>query len=207
MKFRYTSNFYPVPFEPEHFINGGHVDITDWTEGGEEHILGRVAIDCLNVNRVMDERQGPHLFDVCDADSQGWHDVFSSLFDVETCELMPEVDSDMIFDNILLIHRMYLHPVLQPWEASIVYHMARLQGLTSILVMLSGATSLPTKALVELGFSKLANCEFLYLPAMRSKLPKEDPPFPPLLELDEAIDYTSDVLENWSEDDFDDEDF
>ena len=197
MKFKYFSEYYPDPSEPNDYISEGIVDVVEWTEAGEEHLIGRLALDCINVPRVVYGGR-EHLYTVCDADSQGWHNVFAALFDYKTCELIPEIGCEEPFDFLFLLYRMELHPVIQQLEAHVLHHVAQLNGESTILNMLEGISKLPAKRLASIGFRKVAGSKLLFLPAMLTS----DPPVPSdadlHLELDSSIDYTQELLSLWN---------
>lgn len=197
MKFKYQSEYHPVPQEPNDYVSEGVIEIVDWSEDGVEHVIGRIALDCIEVPRVLySERE--HLYHVCDADSQGWHNVFAALFDCETCEFIPEVGCSEPFDFLYLFYRMELHPVIRHLESFVLHHVARINGDSAILTMPDDIVSVTERELSRLGFRKVAQTDFSFLPVMLKARAPEVAESEVLPNLGSAVDYTSELDELWN---------
>jgi len=113
MFLRYTFDS-PMARDEEHgFIRHYDVDVFGFGEDGE-HLIGKVAFDVFLWGDA--EAAGANLFDICDADSQGWYDVFCALSGTETIrdggrdEILPELGIEDVVDRITFIWRFLLHP-------------------------------------------------------------------------------------------------
>lgn len=115
-----------------------------------DDIVGRLAIDYIDAARVTE--YGERLWEVCDSDSQGWCDVFTALFDPKTEDLVEEIGCDDVFDNVMLLYKMRLHPVIRKYEAFIIYQAAHIRGYSTLFTMLQMIPQTPQRELAQCGF-------------------------------------------------------
>lgn len=112
MFLRYTFDSSIVRDEDHGFIRHYDVDVFGFGEDGE-HLIGRVAFDTFPWGDA--EVAGADLLEICDADSQGWCDVFCALSGRETFggggrnEILPELGIKDVVDRITFVWRFLLH--------------------------------------------------------------------------------------------------
>jgi hypothetical protein len=146
-------------FEPDDFIK--HLDLTviDHTESGERIILGKIVADLLPIADVVNA--GERLYDVCDADSAGWEQVYTILFE-KGSEFRPELEIEAGVENVLFVWKSLLHPKLDPYRQGIFDTVGGLFTYATVFAMWNHAMHLTDKELAELGFRKIARSELIY---------------------------------------------
>ena len=166
MFLRYTFDSPIVRDEDHGFIRHYDVDVFGFGEAGE-HLIGKVAFDVFLWGDA--EAVGANLFDVCDADSQGWYDVFCALSGRETFgdaardEILPELRIEGVVDSITFIWRFLLHQEARSsCTKAVVSDLARYVGNDSILTTWHNMLELSDSDLVDMGFSNVGGTELIF---------------------------------------------
>ncbi len=146
--------------EPDDFIRELHLRVVDYTEDGEQILLGRIAADLLPIADVVNA--GEDLYEVCDADSAGWEEVYNILFEPRTVEFREELQIGASPDNVIFVWKSLLHPKLRPYHQGIFQTVGGLFGYATVVAIWSHALQLTEKELAELGFKKIANQDLIY---------------------------------------------
>lgn len=166
MFLRYTFDS-PMARDEEHgFIRHYDVDVFGFGEDGE-HLIGKVAFDVFLWGDA--EATGACLFDICDADSQGWYDVFCALSGRETFrdggrdEILPELGIEDVVDRIAFIWRFLLHPEARSsYTKAVIHDIARYVGDDPILTMWHGTLEMFDSDLVDMGFAKIGGSQLIF---------------------------------------------
>ena len=105
---------------------------------------------------------------VCDADSQGWLEVYEALFEPQgdEGELRREFDFDDLVSDVLFIHKAVFHPLIENWGGYILDHVSRLIDSNSATVMWQKTVGLSDKELAGVGFRRIAGEKLLFRPNM-----------------------------------------
>ncbi len=165
MRFSCNYDYYPQPYEPNFFLREMTVDVLCVSENDEEVTAARMAIDHLDIDRALDNRQD--IYEICDADSSGWESVFEALFEPGTqAEWREDFKFDELISHILFMHRSVFHPVLFAWQSFIFDHVANLTGHAAAFVMWKGETDLTDSQLSDLGFRIIAGTDLRLRPNM-----------------------------------------
>ena len=166
MFLRYTFDSPMVRDEEHGFIRHYGVDVFGFGEDGE-HLIGKVAFDVFLWGDT--EAAGASLFDICDADSQGWYNVFCALSGRETIrdgrrdEILPEPGIEDVLDRIAFIWRFLLHPEARlSYTKAVIHDIARYVGDESILTMWHGTLEMPESDLVDMGFAKIGGSQLIF---------------------------------------------
>lgn len=193
MRLEYKRTHHITAYEANHLITEGTVDVLADDTEGKEHVIGRVSLDLLDYFKVHESEHS--LFDVCDADSAGWENVYKLLFDPETDELHREIKCEDPFEFVVFAYNLVLLPVAKPFEPMILHHLARLNGPGTLFTMYQTLTDLPVRMLSELGFKKVAGSEVLFLPAI--ELTKVPDISTENLVLQTNVDYKNQINTGW----------
>jgi hypothetical protein len=166
MRFRVTFEYDPSPFEPDDYLRPGVVDVLCLPEVGDEQVAARLAFDHLDISRIIDS--GESLMDVCDADSQGWLNVYEALFEPHgnNGELRREFEFDELVFDVLFIHRAVFHPSIENWVGYILDHVSKLIDTNSATVMWQKIVGLSDRVLADIGFRRIAGEQLLFRPNM-----------------------------------------
>jgi len=166
MFLRYTFDSPMVRDEEHGFIRHYDVDVFGFGEDGE-HLIGKVAFDVFLWGDA--EAVGASLLDICDADSQGWYDVFCALSGREAFggggrdEILPELGTEGVVDRIAFIWRFLLHPEARSsYTKAVIHDIARYVGDESILTMWHGTVEMPDSELVDMGFAKIGGSQLIF---------------------------------------------
>ena len=166
MFLRYTFVSPIVRDEDHGFIRHYDVDVFGFGEDGE-HLIGKVAFDVFLWRDA--EAAGASLFEICDADSQGWYNVFCALSGRETFgsggrdEILPELGIEDVVDRIAFIWRFLLHPEARSsYTKAVIHDIARYVGDDSILTMWHGTVEMPESDLVDMGFAKIGGSQLIF---------------------------------------------
>ena len=167
MFLRYTFDSPMMRDEDHGFIRHYDVDVLGLSEDGEQHLIGKVAFDIFLWGDA--EAAGADLLEICDADSQGWCDVFCALSGRETYggegrdEILPELAVEGVVDRIAFIWRFLLHPEARlSYTKAVINDIAKYVGDDSILTTWHGTLEMPDTDLVDLGFSKLGGTALIF---------------------------------------------
>lgn len=147
-------------YEPDDFIRHLDLRVVDYTEDGEQILLGRIAADLLPIGDVVNA--GQDLYEVCDADSAGWEQVHSILFEPGTEEFREELQIEGCPDSVIFVWKSLLHPKLRSYHQGIFETVGGLFGYATVIAIWNHAVQLTEKELAELGFKKIANEDLIY---------------------------------------------
>lgn len=162
MRFIYTRGYQPSVRNPYAHVSKGVVDIIEDVDDSATHTIGRAEIELVDYTRIF--REGMvSLFDVIDARGECWPYLYALLFDFSTGEVLREITQPGTFDFIVLMNRIELLPIAKSVEATILYHLAHLNGSASLFNMYSYQTTLCEEKLAEIGFARIANSDLLFL--------------------------------------------
>jgi hypothetical protein len=166
MFLRYLFDSPIVRDEERGFIHHYDVDVFGFGED-REFLIGKVAFDLLLWGDA--EEAGASLFDICDADSQGWYEVFRSLsgqatfWDRGRDEIIPELGVEGPIDSITFIWRFLLHPAAQQrLTKAVINNIARYTAADSLLTTWHRTLGLSDSDLVDLRFAKVGGSELIF---------------------------------------------
>ncbi|MCA9120993.1 MAG: hypothetical protein H6822_31095 [Planctomycetaceae bacterium] len=165
MKFRCQFDYYPQPFGPEQYLREMLVEVVGLTHAGEDALFARLAIDHLDLGRA--ELSSERVYEICDADSAGWEQVYSALFEPGTeAEWRADFDFHEVVTHLAFMHRAVFHPCVREWQSFILDHVANLFGKDSAFLMWKGQTDLTDRQLSQLGYRIIAGEGLLMRPNM-----------------------------------------
>lgn len=166
MFLRYTFDSPMVRDEDHGFIRHYDVDVFGFGEDGE-HLVGKVAFDVFLWGGA--EAVGASLFEICDADSQGWYNAFRALSGRETFggagrdEILSELGIENVVDRIALVWRFLLYPKAKAsYTKAVIHNIARYVGDESIVTMWRDTLDVPDDDLVDMGFAKIGGSELVF---------------------------------------------
>jgi hypothetical protein len=128
-------------------------------DGLREYTVGRLALDqVLWADALTD---GESLFEVCDADSQGLHEVHVTLTGGGQ-EFRRDLHIEEITDHVLFLYRAVFHPAVHSHRPGVLHAVFTLFGELSLAVMWKDTTGLPEAELADLGFRKVAGSDLIF---------------------------------------------
>ncbi|WP_153555393.1 hypothetical protein [Roseimaritima sediminicola] len=206
MRFDIRSTYYPIPSEPDDYIRAHEVSIlcACADEDTGEVVAGRVAVDYLDITRA--EAAGQDICHICDADSQGWSDVYAAT--IEPATDFAEIRRDFEFDDpvfgLVFVHQAVLHRSLDDWRQMIFDSICEMFPPESATVMWKHTTEMTDKELASLGFRIVAGHNLLFRPNMlkHAYITAEDERAP-LFDLQVPADAEDWVEEHWDPTDMD----
>jgi hypothetical protein len=124
-----------------------------------EYVVGKLALDqILWTEAVVD---GVSLFEVCDNDSQGLHEVHTILTKGKQ-EFRPDLKIQEVTSHVLFLYGAVFHPSIHPFRQGILDAAFRLFGEESLAVMWKDASGLSEAELADLGFCKIAGSDLIF---------------------------------------------
>lgn len=124
-----------------------------------EYIVGKLAMDqILWTDALMDEVS---LFEVCDNDSQGLHEVHTILTKGKQ-EFRPDLHINEVTSHVMFLYRAVFHPSIHPYRQGILEAAFNLFGQESLAVMWKDVCGLSEAELADLGFSKIAGSDLIF---------------------------------------------
>jgi hypothetical protein len=124
-----------------------------------EYIVGKLAVDqILWMDAIID---GVSLFDICDNDSQGLHEVHTILTKGKQ-EFRPDLKIKEITSHVMFVYGAVLHPSIHPYRQGILDAALNLFGEESVGVMWKDTSGLSEAELADLGFCKIAGSELIF---------------------------------------------
>jgi hypothetical protein len=124
-----------------------------------EYVVGRLAID--HILWAQAQVDGVSLFDVCDNDSQGLHEVHAILTGGKE-DFLRALRIKEPVDHVLFLHAAVFHPAIHPARQGILDAAFHLFGELSLAVMWRDTGGLPEADLAALGFARIAGAELIY---------------------------------------------
>src|SRR5262249_7383200 len=128
-------------------------------DGLNEYVVAKLAID--QILWADAQTDGVSLFEVCDADSQGMHELHAILTKGEQ-EFRPDLRISEVTSHVLFLYGAIFHPSIHRYRQGILDAAFRLFGEESLAVMWKGTSGLPEAELAELGFCKVAGAELIF---------------------------------------------
>lgn len=166
MFLRYTFDSPIVRDEDCGFIRHHDVDVFSYGDDGE-YLIGRVAFDMFLWGDAETARAS--LFDICDADSQGWYEVFHALSGRATFgdggrdEILPEMGITDVVDSVTFIWHFLLHPEARPsCTKAIIHDIARYARVDSLLTTWHSTLDLSDGDLIDMGFAKIGGSQLIF---------------------------------------------
>jgi len=128
-------------------------------DGREEYTVGKLAMDqILWADAIV---EGVSLFEVCDNDSQGLHEVHSILTKGGQ-EFRPDLRIKEITSHVLFLYGAVFHPAVHPYRRGILQAAFTLFGEESLAVMWKDTSGLSEPELADLGFCKIAGSDLIF---------------------------------------------
>ncbi|EGF28733.1 hypothetical protein RBWH47_03765 [Rhodopirellula baltica WH47] len=209
MKIELRSIFYPKPVDPDGYLRPHELSVicqSSESENGEV-VAARLAVDYLDISRAEDE--GMNVWEVCDADSQGWYSVCSAILEPTApfAEYRKELGIDHPVFGMAFIHRVAIHSSLRDWQQMIIDSVSKLFSGETATVMWRGTTDMTDQELASLGFRIVAGEDLLFRPnVLRSEYETVNDDRDPNFDLkvpQEAAEYVQREWENAEQTDFD----
>ena len=108
----------PTRIQLDDYVREVRVDVLEYDDAVDhEYLIGRLLIDQVLWSAAEVDRVS--LFDVCDNDSQGLHDVYSILT-VADGELRMDLEIDGPVEHLLFLHRFILHPDFARYQRAVL---------------------------------------------------------------------------------------
>jgi hypothetical protein len=128
-------------------------------QGMSEYTVAKLAAD--QILWATAQTDGASLFDICDADSAGMHDLHVILTE-GTNELRDDLQVYEVVDSVLFIHRAVFHPDAEPDKKGVIDAVCNLFGTLTLAVMWHCTTGLPDADLADLGFRRVAGTDLIF---------------------------------------------
>src|SRR5262249_19728912 len=124
-----------------------------------EYIVGKLAVDrLLWADAIMDRVS---LFDICDNDSQGWHEVHTILTKGKQ-DFRPDLHIHEVTNHVMFLYGAVFHPSISVYRQGLLDTALNLFGEESLAIMWKDTSGLSEKDLADLGFRKIAGSELIY---------------------------------------------
>lgn len=128
-------------------------------EVANEYTVGKLAMEqILWAEAIADDAS---LFDVCDNDSQGLHEVHSILTK-GTQDFRPDLRITDVTNHVMFLDTAVFHPVIHADRQGILQAAFNLFGEESLAVMWRETSGLSELELAELGFCKIVGSELIF---------------------------------------------
>jgi hypothetical protein len=128
-------------------------------EGVNEYVVGKLAMDQILWADAIVESES--LFEICDNDSQGLHEVHSILTKGKQ-EFRPDLKIKEPVDHVMFLYGAVFHPSIYPHRQGILDAAFRLFGEISLAVMWKDSSGLSEPELADLGFCKIAGSDLIF---------------------------------------------
>lgn len=124
-----------------------------------EYVVGKLAMDqILWADAIVD---GVSLFEICDNDSQGLHEVHMILTKGKQ-EFRPDLKINEVTSHVMFLYGAVFHPSIHPYRQGILDAAFNLSGEESVAVMWKDASGLSESELADLGFCKIAGSDLIF---------------------------------------------
>src|SRR3984893_15114068 len=124
-----------------------------------EYIVGKLAVDQILWADALVDRVS--LFDICDSDSQGLHEVHTILTKGKQ-EFRPDLKIKEGTSHVMFVYGAVFHPSIHPYRQGSLDEALNLFGEESVGVMWKDTSGLSEAELADLGFRKIAGSELIY---------------------------------------------
>ena len=146
-------------FHLEDYVRELDIAVFSFDGLGQQVILGRIAAtQVLWSDAEIDDEP---LFDICDNDSQGLHEVYRTLTNKKG-KIRADLKAYEVVDHVIFVYRIVLHPDLAFCRQAILDSMITLFGHESLAVMWKGTGDFTESELADLGFCKIAGEELIF---------------------------------------------
>ncbi len=128
-------------------------------DGLNEYIVGRLAMDqILWADALVD---GVSLFEICDNDSQGLHEMHTILTKGKQ-DFRPDLRINEVTNHVMFLYGAVFHPAIHPYRQGILEAAFTLFGEESLAVMWKDTSGLSGAELADLGFCKIVGSELIF---------------------------------------------
>jgi hypothetical protein len=128
-------------------------------ECATEYVVAKLVMDrILWADAQVD---GVSLFEVCDNDSQGMHELHVILTKGKQ-EFRRDLKIDEVTNHVIFLYRAVFHPAVHLNRQSILDTAFKLFGRESLAVMWQETSGLSDAELADLGFRKVASSQMVY---------------------------------------------
>jgi hypothetical protein len=149
-----------ITIDLDDYVRHLEISVVCYGEDGlDEYTVGKLAMDQVLWSDAIVE--GVSLFDVCDNDSQGLHEVHSILTK-GGYEFRPALRINEITNHVLFLYRAVFHPAIHPYRQGILHTAFTLFGEESVAVMWKDTSGLSEANLADLGFCKIAGSDLIF---------------------------------------------
>jgi hypothetical protein len=140
--------------ELEDFVVPVRVNVRSYNlDKNRDYIVGRIEMDRILWGHA--QQLGVPLFEVCDNDSQGMHNMHVILTN-GTNDFREDFELDEPTDEVLFVHRMLLHPDLLPHRTAILNAAITLHSGLTLTTIWQETCGFTDQELYALGFRKIA---------------------------------------------------
>lgn len=156
------------------YVREIEIDVLSYDEEiSDTYIVGKITLNQILWSQATVD--GESLFEVCDNDSQGLHDIYMILTKGKS-EFRKDLAIEELFHDVMFVHRFLLHPEAQPFRMGVLEAALTLFGEQSLAVMWMGEGDFTPAELAQLGFAKVAGTNLIYRHSFnRSKFSDEHP--------------------------------
>jgi len=138
-----------------------------------EYIVGKLAMDQILWSDAIAE--GVSLFEICDNDSQGLHELHSILTKGKQ-EFRPDLKINEATDHVMFLYGAVFHSSIHSCRQGILDAAFNLFGEMSLAVMWKDTSGLSESELADLGFCKIADSDLIFRhSALQTKFDEEHP--------------------------------
>jgi hypothetical protein len=156
------------------YIRNLEITVTCYDEEGlSEYVVGKLALD--QILWADAQTDGVSLFEVCDNDSQGMHELHVILTKGRQ-EFRSDLRINEVTKHVLFLYGAVFHPCVHPYRQGILDAAFRLFGDESLAVMWKDTSGLSETELAELGFCKVAGADLIFRhSALRTRFSDQHP--------------------------------
>jgi len=183
--------------EPDDYVRNMEVTVECYDEDcSNAYILGKLAMDqILWADAVFDDAS---LFEICDNDSQGFHEAHVILSKGAN-GIRKDLKVSDDFTHVMFIYGAVFHPAIHPFRQGIIDSAVNLFGRNSLAVMWKETSGLSEAELADMGFRKIAGAELIYRHNALSNAFSEGHPRGQDADLIALPEHQEWVLEAWKE--------
>lgn len=124
-----------------------------------EYTVGKLAMDqILWADALVD---GVSLFEICDNDSQGLHEVHTILTKGKQ-EFRPDLRINEATNHVMFLYGAVFHPSIHAYRQAILDAAFNMFGEESLAVMWKDTSGLSETELADLGFCKIVGSDLIF---------------------------------------------
>jgi predicted dinucleotide-utilizing enzyme len=142
------------------YIRNLEVTVTCYDEDAlHEYVVGKLAMDqVLWMDALTD---GVSLFEICDNDSQGLHEVHTILTKGKQ-DFRSDLKIDEVTNHVMFLYGAVFHQAIHAYRQGILDAAFTLFGEESVAVMWKDTSGLSETEMADLGFCKIAASELIF---------------------------------------------